>query len=187
MEVRYPLPHKRGTSAILARYSLKTRRNACDTPLCATTSRRVLRDMLGLSHIRLLRVGLSKCLRLSSSVAHIIARSCPCEGPMEFASVCQITDPWKYRPVQFDYTCLSELSGIVSCDAAAIRIGFESCDANGPRNVKNTNIAKHRAFFFSPCSLLVVRNRSWKCLNEGNFTLRCVWQENAAIRVLKLH
>ena len=23
--------------------------------------------------------------------------------------------------------------------------GFESCDANGPRNVRNTNVAKHRA------------------------------------------
>ena len=34
--------------------------------------------------------------------------------------------------------------------------GFESCDANGPRNVKNTNLAKHRPIFFS---LLVVR--SW--------------------------
>ena len=26
--------------------------------------------------------------------------------------------------------------------------GFESCDANGPRNVKNTNLAKHRPIFF---------------------------------------
>ena len=65
--------------------------------------------------------------------------------------------------------------------------GFESCEANGPRNVKNTNIAKHRPIFFPHFSLLVVRNWSWKCLNEGNFTLRFVWQENAAIRVPKLH
>ena len=34
--------------------------------------------------------------------------------------------------------------------------GFESCDANGPRNVKNTNIAKHRPFFFPHFSLLAV-------------------------------
>ena len=65
--------------------------------------------------------------------------------------------------------------------------GFESCDANGPRNVKNTNLAKHRPICFPHFSLLAVRNRSWKCLNEGNFTLRFVWQENVAIRVPKLH
>ena len=52
--------------------------------------------------------------------------------------------------------------------------GFELCDANGPRDVKNTNLAKHRAIFSSPFSLLAVRNRSSKCLNEGNFTLRFV-------------
>ena len=28
------------------------------------------------------------------------------------------------------------------------RYGFESCDANSPRNVKHTNLAKHRAVFF---------------------------------------
>ena len=28
--------------------------------------------------------------------------------------------------------------------------GFESCDANGPQNVKNTNIAKHRPIFLPP-------------------------------------
>ena len=46
-------------------------------------------------------------------------------------------------------TCL-QLSGIVSWDAAAIRIGygFESCDANGPRNVKNTKPAKPKARIF---------------------------------------
>ena len=33
--------------------------------------------------------------------------------------------------------------------------------------------------FFPPhLCLLVVRNRSWKCLDEGNFTLRSVWQRN---------
>ena len=38
--------------------------------------------------------------------------------------------------------------------------GFESCDANGPRNVKNTNLATHRAVFFPRFSLLEVRNWS---------------------------
>ena len=38
--------------------------------------------------------------------------------------------------------------------------GFESCDANGPRNVKNTNPAKHRAVFFPHFSLFLVRHWS---------------------------
>ena len=38
--------------------------------------------------------------------------------------------------------------------------GFEWCDANGPRNVKNTNLAKHRPVLVSHFSLLVVRNQS---------------------------
>ena len=32
--------------------------------------------------------------------------------------------------------------------------GFESCDANGPRNVKNTNVAKHRPIFLPPLILV---------------------------------
>ena len=32
-----PPPHKRGISAILARCPMKTRQNACDTPLCCNT------------------------------------------------------------------------------------------------------------------------------------------------------
>ena len=38
--------------------------------------------------------------------------------------------------------------------------GFASCDANGPRNAKNTNLAIHRPVFFPHLSLLVVRNWS---------------------------
>ena len=38
--------------------------------------------------------------------------------------------------------------------------GFEFCDANGPRNVKNTNPAKQRPDCFPHFSLLAVRNRS---------------------------
>ena len=34
-----PPPYKRGISAILARYPMKTRQNACDTPLCDTISK----------------------------------------------------------------------------------------------------------------------------------------------------
>ena len=32
--------------------------------------------------------------------------------------------------------------------------GFESCDANGPRNVKNTYLAKHRPVFLPPLLLV---------------------------------
>ena len=32
--------------------------------------------------------------------------------------------------------------------------GFESCDANGPRSVKNTNVAKHRPIFLPPLLLV---------------------------------
>ena len=60
-----------------------------------------------------------------------------------------------------------QLSGIVSCDSAVIRIELESCDANGLRNVKNTNLAKQRPVFFPHFSLSVVRNRSLKLPKEG--------------------
>ena len=65
--------------------------------------------------------------------------------------------------------------------------GFESCDANGPRNVQTQTLRNTGPFSFPHFSLSVVRNWSWKCLNEGNFILRFVWQENVAIRVPKLH
>ena len=44
--------------------------------------------------------------------------------------------------------------------------GFESCDANGPRNVKNTNIAKHRLILLPPLLLvgrkeLVLNPKFW--------------------------
>ena len=58
--------------------------------------------------------------------------------------------------------------------------GFESCDANSPRNVKSQNLAKQSPVYFCHFSLLVVRNRSWKFQNEDTFTcdtetLRFVW------------
>ena len=49
MEVRSPPPQK-GISAILARYPLKTRQNACDTPLCDTISKRYWAIWGGISH-----------------------------------------------------------------------------------------------------------------------------------------
>ena len=65
--------------------------------------------------------------------------------------------------------------------------GLKSCDAQWhcPRNVNNQNLARQRPFSYF--SLLVVRNRSWKSPNEGNFTLRFVWHRNVAICVSKVH
>ena len=53
---RFPLgehakcPHKRGISAMLARYPLKTRQNTCDTPLCDTISKGYCAIWGGISH-----------------------------------------------------------------------------------------------------------------------------------------
>ena len=46
--------------------------------------------------------------------------------------------------------------------------GLESCNVNGPRNI--------RPVLFRHFSLLIIRNRSWKCPNEGKqfYTAICV-------------
>ena len=71
------------------------------------------------------------------------------------------------------------LSGIVSCDSdtdsnCAMRM---ACETSKPKPCETKPV------YFPHFSLLVVRNRSWKCLNEGNFTLRFAWHRNVAIRV----
>ena len=50
-----------------------------------------------------------------------------------------------------DFRCIVFVSLGALYRAIRLRFGygFESCDANGPRNVKNTNLAKHRAVFFA--------------------------------------
>ena len=55
--------------------------------------------------------------------------------------------------------------------------GFESCDANGPRNVKNTNIAKHRPIFLPPLLLVGSKELVLKVPKRGPF--------HAAIRVTR--
>ena len=55
--------------------------------------------------------------------------------------------------------------------------GFESCDANGPRNVKNTNIAKHRSIFLHPLLLVGSKELVLKVPKRGQF--------HAAIRVTR--
>ena len=47
--------------------------------------------------------------------------------------------------------------------------GFESCDANGPRNVKNTNIAKHRPIFLPPVLLVGSKELVLKVPKRGHF------------------
>ena len=63
--------------------------------------------------------------------------------------------------------------------------GFESCDANGPRNVKDTNLAKHRPVFLYPLLLVgskelvleVPKPRAISCCDScDNLTLRFVCQ-----------
>ena len=65
------------------------------------------------------------------------------------------------------------LSGIVSRDAAAIRTRIVR--ANGPRNVKNTNLAKHRPVFLPPLLLVGIKELVLKVPKRGQF--------DAAIRV----
>ena len=45
--------------------------------------------------------------------------------------------------------------------------GFESCDANGPRNVKNTNLAKHRPLFSSTAKFRIWTLRIWGFRGPG--------------------
>ena len=53
--------------------------------------------------------------------------------------------------------------------------GFKSCDANGPRNVKNANLAKHRPVFLPPLLLVGSNKLVLKVPKRGQF--------HAAIRV----
>ena len=52
--------------------------------------------------------------------------------------------------------------------------GFESCDANGPRNVKNTNIAKHRPIFLPPLLLVASKELVLKGPKQWQFLWRGV-------------
>ena len=51
------------------------------------------------------------------------------------------------------------------------------------RETSKTQPCETNSRLFCPLSPLVVRKRSSKCLNEGNVTLRFVWQRNVVIRV----
>ena len=98
--------------------------------------------------------------------------------------------PVKWLLIVNERFTLNSLGWVNKYFAMWLRCGyrFESCDANGPRNVKNQKLAKKKALLiFSLCFMLVVRNRSWRCLNEGNFTLRFVWHLNVVTRVSKMH
>ena len=47
--------------------------------------------------------------------------------------------------------------------------GFESCDANGPRNIKSTNLAKDRPVFLSPLLLVGSKELVLKVPKRGQF------------------
>ena len=47
--------------------------------------------------------------------------------------------------------------------------GFEPCDGNGSRNVKNTNLAKHRPVFLPPLLLVGGKELVLKVPKEGQF------------------
>ena len=47
--------------------------------------------------------------------------------------------------------------------------GFESCDANGPRNVKNIYLAKHRPVFLPPLLLVGSKESVLKVPKRGQF------------------
>ena len=77
-------------------------------------------------------------------------------------------------------------NGFVSRDSDAIRIRIiiVRCERTAkrpkPKPCETNALYPH-------LSLLVFSNRSWKCLNEGNFTLRFEWRRNAATCVPKEH
>ena len=55
--------------------------------------------------------------------------------------------------------------------------GFGSCNANGPRNVKNANLAKHRPVFLPPLLVVGSKELVLKVPKRGRFhafTLRFV-------------
>ena len=68
---------------------------------------------------------------------------------------------------------------VALCRAMRLRFGygFESCDANGPRNVQNTNVAKHRPIFLPPLLLVGSKELVLKAPKRGQF--------HAAIRVTR--
>ena len=72
----------------------------------------------------------------------------------------------------------AEMQGLVALyRAMRLRFGygFESCDANGPRNVKNPYLAKHRPVFLPPLLLVGSKELVLKVHKRGQF--------HAAIRV----
>ena len=65
--------------------------------------------------------------------------------------------------------------------------GFESCDANGPRNVKNTNPAKHRPVLLPTLLLVGSKELVLKVPKRGQFHAAICVTLDAAIRVPKEH
>ena len=103
--------------------------------------------------------------------------SCNCDGVLEL----------HFRRTKLaQRICFLVLNLVALCRAIRLRFGcgFELCDANGLRDVKNTNAAKHRPVF-DPPRLLVGSKES--VVKAGQFHAAIRVTRNVAIRVPKLH
>ena len=126
-------------------------------------------------------------------------RKCPPCGrgsPVLFSSVLflvQLSDPLKqlnavlyllHRYASPSAIGSVILSGIVSCDAAATRIRIRIVRYQQPAKRQKHKPCQTQGRFLPP--LLLVGSKALG-RNEGNFTLRFVWQFDVAIRVPKEH
>ena len=108
----------------------------------------------------------------------------PCDLRLRFE-----TRDWRFvlnTPIQpncekgCDLSPRSKIASLVALyRAMRLRFGygFESCGANGPRNVKNTYLAKHRPVFLPPLLLVGSKQLVLKVPKRGQF--------HAAIRVTR--
>ena len=123
MEVRYPPPppHKRGISAILARYHMKTRQMGATFP-SAILSRRGIARYGGVSRIGPLRFQVSISINQKNTLAHEYKNAPPLKGG--------ILRAWRF-----------------SCRKNAIFPGAHKIGAaiSGPRNA-NKNVYGHEDF-----------------------------------------
>ena len=81
------------------------------------------------------------------------------------------------RVPRVNLECQTELSGIVSCDTAAVRIWIRIVRCQRPAKRQNTNIAKHRPIFLRPLLLVGSEELVLKAPKRGQF--------HAAIRVTR--
>ena len=69
----------------------------------------------------------------------------------------------------YPYTLVESLVALYRAMRLRFGYGFESCDANGPRNGKNTNLAKHRPVFLPLLFLVASKELVLKVPKRGQF------------------